>query len=190
MKRFGRALGPGLLALGLLALLLAASGAQARKWSRTPLDRAQDYLTITDNRGADGLVVLIWLAPPVVPPGPMQGAVREMLDKYVVLAAVHARVGADNKMSLERLPSLQALDAAGKPLTGLNGTALPADLMRTIGPVQADLMHSFGTLGQGMQWFLFEAGSVHACAKTDAPVALSVPVAGETYTFATPVPGC
>lgn len=181
MKKFGRAL-----ALGLLALLLAASGAQARKWSRTPLDRAQDYLTITDNRGADGLVVLVWLAPPVVPPG----AVREMLDKYVVLAAVHARVGADNKMSLERLPPLQALDAAGKPLTGLNGTVLPADLMRTIGPVQADLMHSFGTLGQGMQWFLFEAGSVHACAKTDAPVTLSVPVAGETYTFATPVPGC
>jgi hypothetical protein len=37
-----------------------------------------------------------------------------------------------------------------------------------------------------MEFFTFDAGRAHACAKG----AISIPLAGETYTWETPFPGC
>ena len=43
-----------------------------------------------------------------------------------------------------------------------------------------------GAMGQGMAFFAYENGGVHACQKGG----LSIPFNDEVYTYDTPVPGC
>jgi hypothetical protein len=47
------------------------------------------------------------------------------------------------------------------------------------------MRQTIGQMGQGMHFFAFEGG-VHACEKGQ----LSIPFAGETYIYDTPIPGC
>jgi hypothetical protein len=176
-----RRIGVLMLAAGLMLGL--SGGAFARKWPRTPRAQAQDYLTISDERGPGDLVLLVWLAPPLVD----DAATRALLDQYVVLAVVHARLGADHQASFARVTGLQALDGTGHPLAGLDGAALPADLRGPLSPLEAEVTQDLGGLGRGVQWFIFKGGPVHACAQGGP---LSVPLDGTTYTFAPPVPGC
>ena len=77
-------------ALGALALVCLVSPAHPRQWARNPSAVAQDYLVINDNRGGGETVLMLWMAPPMMPSGPATKAAAELLDKYVVLGVVHS----------------------------------------------------------------------------------------------------
>ena len=71
------------------ALVAAVTPAAARLWKPTPAQTAADYVTIVHNKGADGRVVISWLASPVMI-GP---TLKPLLDKYLLISIAHTRQG-------------------------------------------------------------------------------------------------
>ena len=71
----------------ILMLSLLVTPAAARLWKPTPEQTAMDYATITHNKGAEGQVVIAWLASPVA----ALPTVKQLLDKYVVISIAHTR---------------------------------------------------------------------------------------------------
>jgi hypothetical protein len=63
---------------------------------------------------------------------------------------------------------------------------IPPAITGLLAGLQAALNQSLGAMGQGIRWFVFEAGGVHAC----GPGGLSIPFEGETHSYETPIPGC
>jgi hypothetical protein len=170
----------------LAALALLGAPGQARQWSRNPISQAQDYAVISDNRGGGDLVLVIWLAPPVIPATPQSQAARDLLDKYVMIGVTHAHTQPDGSMSFDAVHELDAKGADGKALVALDTHTLPPAMVGAMSAMQTAFARSLGALGQGTHWFAFEAGSVHACGKGG----LTVPFAGENYTYTTPMPNC
>jgi hypothetical protein len=175
------------LAVALISLV-ALPPASSRVWKSTPDQIAKDYLTINDTRPGGELVLLMWFAPPMVR-SDMSGAeaLRPILEKYVILMAVHGNLDkASGTLSFEDIETLQANDQTGKPLKLLMRDNLPPATAGIVAVVEGMLRQSLGTMGKGMKVFVFEAGGVGACKDSG----LSIPLAGETYTWKTPVPGC
>jgi hypothetical protein len=175
-------------ALAAAFLLFAFYPASSRVWRATPDQLAQDYLTINDTRPGGELVLLLWFAPPMVRPGIGGGTeLSAVLERYVALMTVHGRLDkASGTMSFDDFDTLQANDQAGKPLTVVPKDKLPPTVAGVVTIMEGLYRQAAGAMGKGMKMFIFEAGSVDAC-KTGA---LSVPFAGETYTWTTPIPGC
>src|SRR5262245_2026091 len=73
--------------------------AEPRPWKPTESRLAQDYANIVDQRGKGDLVMLMWLVPESLPEEQPVG--REILSRYVVLGAVHARVDATGTFSFD-----------------------------------------------------------------------------------------
>ena len=71
-------------------------------------------------------------------------------------------------------------------MVGQSGSTDPAAVTQAINTLQALARQSLGPLGTGVRWFAFEGSMIHSC----TPGKLSVPFAGETYTYDTPIPGC
>jgi hypothetical protein len=72
------------------------------------------------------------------------------------------------------------------PLTPVPRSALPPVAIGTLSTFEATFRQSIGRIGDGTKFFIFDAGTVRACEKGG----ISVPLAGETYTWETPFPGC
>jgi hypothetical protein len=174
------------ISFALVALLLTVAPTQSRTWSRNPVNLAQDYSIINDNRGNGEIVLIIWLAPPMISKGPSSQAAGEMLDKFIVLGVVHAHTSNDGTMTFDRISTLGAQDKTGQPLNALNVNTMPPTVVGALATIQSLFGRSLGPLGQGVQWFAFDSGTVHACTKGG----MSVPFAGETYTYDMPIPGC
>lgn len=167
----------------LACILYASSPAGARPWKPKPQNLAQDYAQILDVRAQGEVVLLLWFVPEMAPESPAAGV---LLDKYVVIGAVHSRPGPAGSMLFDTIDPLQITGADGKPLTFLDSDKLPADVSGFVAAMAATMKQSMGAMGQGMRIFVYDNGGVHACAKGG----LSIPYNGEVYTYDTPFPGC
>ena len=166
-----------------LAVLLATiAPAQCRQWAHNPTDLASDYLTINDNRGGGEIVLIMWLAAPRFAKGPTQ----DMLNKYVMIGVAHAHTSKEGTMSFDRTATLDAANAEGNKLTLLDASTMPPTVVGAMATMQSVFGRALGQFGQGVQWFAFDGSKMQACTKGQ----LSIPYAGEKYTFDTPVPGC
>jgi hypothetical protein len=63
---------------------------------------------------------------------------------------------------------------------------LPPASIGLLATFEAGYRQGLGPRGNGVRFFLFDAGAVRACEKG----VISVPFDGETYTWETPFPGC
>jgi hypothetical protein len=172
------------LVVGLMVLGLSLSSASSRPWRSTPIQMANDYATITDQRSNTETVVIRWSAPPTFMPGDRGVPIYE---KYVVVVLVHFHVALPGGVvSFDNVDTLEARDGSDKPLALVPTNALQPGAVGAIAGLEALLRQSFGRLGEGMKIFTFDAGAVRACDEGR----LSIPYAGETYTWNTPFPGC
>jgi hypothetical protein len=168
--------------------VVAVSAASSRNWKATPDAIARDYATINDARPGGELILLMWFVPTMVRTD-MSGAANLMatLQKYVVVMAVHGRLDkASGAFSFDDIDTLQARDQAGRPLNLLAGSAMPPAPTAVLAAVESMFRQSLGAMGKGMKMFVFEAGDVDSCKKGG----MSIPYAGETYTWDTPFPSC
>jgi len=166
--------------------IAGASPGYSRPWKPTATALAQDYAQIQDNRGKGGLVDLVlvlWLAPEMFQDNPQA---HELLDKYVVIGLVHAKSEIGGIISFEEIETPQAEDGNSKPLALLTGDKIPPAIAGMMVALEGSLRQALGLAGQGINWFAFDGGAVHSCEKGR----LSIPFAGETYTYETPIPGC
>ena len=182
----GKCLSRLLLCVTFACIILTPAG--ARVWKATPDAIARDYAMIQDVRGKGDLVILIWFVPALVPPSTNgAAAAAAALDKYVVIAVVHAHQDqVIGMMSFEEINTLEARDRNGNPLTLVPKESLPPILVGMMAAMEMSFRQSLGAMGKGMKLFLFDAGAVHSCTKGG----LTVPFASETYTWDTPIPGC
>jgi hypothetical protein len=110
-----------------------------------------------------------------------------MLEKYVVISVVHFHSGEGGAMSVDDIDTLlEVRDEDDKPLTVVSRTELLPTEVGMISAIEASFRQSIGRIGEGTKFFIFDAGMVRACEKGR----ISVPFAGETYTWETPFPGC
>jgi hypothetical protein len=168
--------------------VIAVSTASSRNWKATPDAIARDYATINDARPGGELVLLMWFVPTMVR-ADMSGAasLMDMLQKYVVVMAVHGRLDkASSTFSFDDIDTLQARDQAGKPLNLLSRSDMPPAPTAMLTAVEAMFRQSLGAMGEGAKMFVFDAADVDSC-KTGG---MSIPFAGDTYTWDTPIPGC
>jgi hypothetical protein len=168
--------------------VVAVSTASSRVWKATPDAIARDYATINDTRAGGEVVLLMWFVPTMVRPD-MGGAPNliAMLQKYVVIMAVHGHLDkASGSLSFDDIDTLEARDQAGKPLDLLARNVMPPAPTAVLAAIETMFRQSLGAMGKGMKMFVFDAGDVDSCKKGG----LSVPLAGETYTWNTPFPGC
>jgi hypothetical protein len=138
---------------------------------------------IQDHRPDGELVILFWFVPLLVEKSPVAQA---MLDKYIIIAAVHAHFDPGGTATFDPIDGLAAKDADDKSLTLLQTDTMPPTVAGAMVTLSGMMKQIIGQMGQGMHFFAFEAGNVHTC----APGRLSVPLAGEIYTYDTPFPGC
>jgi hypothetical protein len=167
---------------------VAVSTASSRNWKATPDAIARDYATINDARPGGELILLMWFVPAMVQPG-VSGAANlaAMLQKYVVVMVVHGHLDkASGTFSFENIDTLEASDRAGKPLNLLARSDMPPAPTAMLAAVEAMFRQSLGAMGKGAKMFVFDAAGVDSC----KPGGMSIPFAGETYTWDTPIPGC
>ena len=168
------------LALGLV-LLGVAMPASARLWNPTPDQLAQDYVTINHNKGADGRVVIAWMASPLLP----SPVLKQLLDKYVVLSIAHTRPAPDGSMTWDDIQGVQLSDGNGQALKEVPTDSMPPTLVGLIASSDATMRQS--TQGKAkVYWSVWEAGAVNACGRGK----LVVSYQGEAYNYDTPLPGC
>jgi hypothetical protein len=181
-RLFGTALIPAVLSV------VAVSTASSRMWNATPDAIARDYATINDTRAGGEVVVLMWFVPTMVRPD-ASGAPNliAMLQKYVVVMAVHGRLDkAAGTLSFDDIDTLEARDQAGKPLNLLVRSVMPPAPTAVLAAIETMFRQSLGAMGKGAKMFVFDAADVDSCKKGG----MSIPFAGETYTWDTPIPGC
>jgi len=112
--------------------------------------------------------------------------IRSRVDKYVVIGVLHAKSEVGGTLSFEQIETLHAEDGNSKPLALLTGDKVPPAIAGMMVTLDGTLRQALGPAGQGFKVFAFDGGAVHSCEKGR----LSIPFAGETYTYETPVPGC
>jgi hypothetical protein len=175
------------LAAGLLALA-AASPTQSRIWKGSPTELARDYVTISDTRRNGEFILLMWFVPQMVSPDtPGMTLIKPLLDKYVLLVAAHAKLDRTTaRLSFDDIDALDAKNQAGQPLPPIARKDLPPTMTGMLAVVETMFRQSAGAMGQGMKLFVFDAGTVNSCKQGG----LAVVLAGETYTWQTPIPGC
>jgi len=175
-------------AMSAMLTISGLSAASSRSWKATPNAMARDYATINDTRPNGELVMLMWFVPFMVQPNaPGASALMTMLQKYIVVTVVHGHLDkTTGTVSFDDITALEARDQADKPLTLLARNDLPPTTIAALSAMEAVFRQSLGAAGNGMKMFVFQAGDVGACKKGR----LSVPMADETYTWDTPIPGC
>lgn len=177
--------------VGMLAALLSIgcfSTASSRIWKATPQALARDYALINDTRPDGEAVFLGWFVPGMIQPNTPGAAITiANLQTYVVLVVVHGHLNkTTGSLSFEDVPALEARDQTGKPLTLVVRDTLPPTTAGIVVSIDTMFRQSLGALGKGMKLFVFDAGDVNSCKRGS----LSVPLAGDTYTWDTPIPGC
>jgi hypothetical protein len=160
----------------------------ARIWKPSPEKMARDYATINDVRPNGDLVLLMWFVPGMMQPDAAgAAAVKAILQKYVVVVAVHGSLDKTTaSYSFEDIDHLQAEDRNQHPLAPISRSDLPPATIAVISALEAMFRQTAGAMGKGMKVFVFDAGAVNSCKQGE----LTIPLAGETYTWETPIPGC
>jgi len=169
-----------------LSCIGISSSVSSRLWKATPSQIAGDYASIFHNRGSGDFVTIAWLAPPTTT---ASSQVVAMLEKYVLIAVVHSRTNLNQPaagIAFDDIKTLEARDESGNLLTPVSENELPVASLGLLAGYEAGYRRGFGPRGNGMKFFLFDAGTIRACDKGR----ISVPFDGETYTWETPFPGC
>jgi hypothetical protein len=174
----------GMLLLGVILSGLISSSASSRNWKQTPTQAAGDYAFIADSKSNNDYVQIRWWASPTVAPGtPVAG----ILEKYIVISVVHYHLNQPGgNMSLYDVNTLEARNADGKSLHPVSRDALQPAAAGVLTTFETAVRQQMGRIGDGTKFFTFDADNVRACEKGG----ISVPFAGETYTWETPFPGC
>jgi hypothetical protein len=163
----------------------AAPALQSRPWPRNA-PNAADYLIINDNRGNGDVVLVFWLASPLIPVSAGQQAARDLLDKYVVIGVAHAHVSKEATFRFDRATAPQVTGAKNDQLQLLDTETMSPAIVGALAAVKVAFSQSLGEFGKGIQWFVFATGSVNPCSNG----AMAVQFENEKYTYVTPVPGC
>ena len=157
--------------------------ADARMWNPTPQSQALDYTQIIHTRADHNTLIVWWIASPLLPGGKQ---VQEVIDPYVIFGVVEGRAEPNGVMQFTPIDSIYPSDSNEAPLHQLLDNDIPPAIRGFITTLQGTFAQTIGAMGHNMQWFTFDAGQVKPCAKGR----LSVRVAGVTYTYDTPIPGC
>ena len=173
---------PSQLVVGAMMLGITLSPASSRVWKATPIQIAADYSLINHSKSSTETVNINWWAAPTLSPGAITG----LLEKYVVISIVHFHVNPGATLAFDDIKTLEANDGSGKPLAPVSRNELPSVFISFLSTLEAGSRQSLGRLGDGTKFFIFDAGAVRACEDGR----LSIPFAGETYTWDTPFPGC
>ena len=132
------------------------SGAEARQWRATPQSLAQDYVQILDVRSPEEIVMIFWVSPLLAPEGPGSDAARQVLERYMVVAVIHADIsplGAFNFRSPQGV-SLK-LDQAPARLP-LDDSQLDVESRVAVQTLQTVFEGAFGPMGSGTDWIVFD----------------------------------
>jgi hypothetical protein len=185
--------------VGLTASIFSAaslSPALSRVWpSPAPNQIAADYAAIQHRKSAGEFVAINWFAAPTIAPSERQApTLKLMLEKYVVVWALHCNAKQPGPtMTCDEIDTLSALDQSGAWLRIVPRDNLPPADLATLTSVEAEVSRTLGLMGSffssmrtRVKVFVFDAGQVHACGKGQ----LSIPFFGETYNWDTPMPGC
>jgi hypothetical protein len=173
-----------MLLLGVMFSSVVFSSALSRQWKPTSVQLAGDYAAIAHNKSNTDFVNIRWWAEPTVMPGT---PLAELFHRYILISVVHFHVNPPvGTMTTDDIDTLEVRDSSGMPLTAIPRNALPPGAIATLTGFEASFRQSLGRLGEGTKFFIFDAGAVRACGTGG----ISVPFAGETYTWETPFPGC
>jgi hypothetical protein len=172
-----------MLLLAMTVLGVSFSSTSSRPWKPTPAQIASDYAQINHTRSSTEFVNIRWWAPPTV----MSGTpFARMLEKYILISVAHYHSAQGGAISTDEIDALEARADDDKQLTLVTRTELLPSELGILSAIEASFRQSIGRIGEGTRFFIFDAGTVRACEKGG----LSVPFAGETYTWETPFPGC
>lgn len=163
-----------------------SSSASSRPWKPTPTQIAADYASITHLRGNGDFVTIGWWASPTARPGTQLVAI---LEKYVLISVIHSHQNFNQPaagIQFDDIKTLEARDESGKALTPVPRDALPPASIGLLATFEAGYRQGLGPRGNGIRFFVFDAGAVRACERGG----ISVPFDDETYTWETPFPGC
>jgi hypothetical protein len=172
----------GMVCLLLLSWIAFAPLGQARPWKPAMKQLAIDYATIVDGRNAQDIRIIYWIAPPTQDRGPA----ADLADKYVIIGVARGHISLEGSVTFDAIDNLQVKDASARPLHLLTGEEIPPLVAGVVAAMESVFGQTLGAFGKGMHWFVFAGGSVHACGNGG----VSIPFAGETYTYDTPFPGC
>jgi len=177
-----------ILLLTAMISFIGFSPASSRIWKASPDQIAKEYAIINDSRPNGEFVVLTWFVPTMVRPDTSEANIMiAALKKYVVVTAAHGQLDKTTaKVTFLDIDALEAKDQDARPLTPVARDDLPPTTAGMLITTEAFFRQSLGALGKGLKMFVFDAGAVDSCKKGR----LSVPFAGETYTWETPIPGC
>jgi hypothetical protein len=172
------------LLLSLITLGMTSWSSLSRPWKQIPVLIAAEYAQINDTRSNTEIVIVRWFSSPSIASGT---TLATLLEKYVLISVAHGHINQPpGSVSFDSVDTLEALDGKGKPLVLIPKKDQDPTLIEALTMIEALFRQSLGRLGDGIQFFIFDAGAVHAC-KTGQ---LSVLYANETYTWDTPFPGC
>ena len=160
-----------------------ASPTAARQWNPDTRGAALDYTQIIHAKRNGEFIFLWWATSETFPDDANSKILKDILSRYVFIGIAHGR-NAGNGMAFDNIADLRISDAAARSLTPLPANATPPEVTQALADLQA--LGRQSPMGQGTHWFVFEASMIHSC----TPGKVSVPFAGETYTFDTPIPGC
>lgn len=170
-----------------LAALLSAvcfaslSPAAARQWNQDPRGAAAEYTQIIHAKPNGEFTFLWWAVPEAFPNDANTQVLRDVLSRYVIIGIAHGRNNG-TALSFDNITDLKVADSMARQLSPIAANATPPEVAQGLNALQA--LQS--PMRQGMHWFVFESSTIHSC----TPGKLSVPFAGETYTYDTPIPGC
>ena len=168
-----------------LPVLSTAAPLRSRPWPRNA-PNAADYPVINDNRGNGDIVLVFWLASPLIPPSSGTQSTRDLLDKYVILGVVHAHLNKDATFRFDNAGAPEVTGFKTEPLQLLDLEAMSPAIVGSLATVKAAFSQLFGQFGKGIQWFVFANGSVNPCSNGSVAVQFE----NEKYTYTAPVPGC
>jgi hypothetical protein len=171
--------------LALAFFMSTVTTLQSRPWPRNG-PSAADYLIINDNRGNGDIVLVMWMASPLIPTSAGQQAARDLLDKYVVIGVAHGHVSKEGTFTFDRLVTPEVMDGRNEQLRSLDMDTMPPAIVGTLATLKTSFSRSLGEFGKGIQWFVFGNGAVNPCTKGG----MAVQFENEKYTYVTPVPGC
>ncbi|HEX5282365.1 MAG TPA: hypothetical protein VFW28_19965 [Micropepsaceae bacterium] len=148
---------------------------------------ALDYSQISHIKPNGQVVMLWWIVPEIFMPNANNQSLLNVLSHYVVLGVVQGRPGPNGALAFDPIPPLQITDQASQIYSPIPDNMLPADVSQALATVENLARQTpVAPLAQGMHWSVYQADTIHSCGQGRMSVAL----AGETYIFDTPIPGC
>ena len=180
LRRFFRY---GLACVFVIGLVIPLS---ARQWNATPTALALDYVQILDQRSQNEIVMLMWVAPAMIPDLPENKPVREVLEEFIILGALHADINNVGNFSYRVLSPPQLRISSTDFVEAIDVNSIPPGIAGLITTVQEVFRQNFGPMGKGIKWFVYDGRLVESCERGR----FWVKVSGTEYDYVTPIPGC